>query len=427
MGQYAIKVENLSKQYRLGTIGTGTLSHDLNRFWARLRGKEDPYLEIGDVNQRDKSGESDFVWALKDIDFKVPEGEVLGIIGRNGAGKSTLLKILSQVTSPTLGRISMRGRVGSLLEVGTGFHPELTGRENIFLNGAILGMKKWEIRSKLDEIVDFSGCERYLDTPVKRYSSGMIVRLGFAVAAHLEPEILIVDEVLAVGDAEFQKKCVGKMQSISHSEGRTIIFVSHNLPVVEELCTQSIVLKNGILDYSGDVYEGIKHYLEFGSEYKMRLGSQLKLPICHSKLELQNIFVGSEDHRVLESQKTKIVLTLLNKDTINYDLKRFHIDIGISDCTAMRIAWISTKVFGVEGASEIFEVNKLQEFCFDIDCLNLIPGQYSLTVFISYGGETLFWEKEFYQFSVYSERSTKLNSIPKNQGHILLNGTVTCK
>ena len=237
-----IKVENLSKQYRLGTVGTGTMKDDLKRWWHKSRGKEDPFLTIGDTNDRSAKGQSDYVWALKDINFEVQPGEVLGIIGRNGAGKSTLLKILSRVTEPTTGRIIMNGRVASLLEVGTGMHPDLTGRENIYLNGAILGMTKAEINQKLDEIIDFSGVERYIDTPVKRYSSGMHVRLGFAVAAHLEPEILIVDEVLAVGDAEFQKKCIGKMKDVSTNEGRTVLFVSHNLGVIKQLCQRGILL-----------------------------------------------------------------------------------------------------------------------------------------------------------------------------------------
>ena len=203
-----IKAENISKQYRLGKVGTGTIKHDLNRWWHSLIGKEDPYLKIGEANDRSVKGESDYVWALQDINFEIAKGEVVGIIGKNGAGKSTLLKILSRVTSPTTGSVKFGGRVASLLEVGTGFNGEMTGRENIFLNGAILGMTKKEIASKLDEIIEFSGCERYIDTPVKRYSSGMYVRLAFAVAAFLEPEILIVDEVLAVGDAEFQKKAI---------------------------------------------------------------------------------------------------------------------------------------------------------------------------------------------------------------------------
>lgn len=261
MSNTVIKVENLSKQYRLGVIGTGTLSHDLNRFWAKIRGKEDPYLKIGESNDRTKKGDSDYVWALKDINFEVKQGEVLGIIGRNGAGKSTLLKILSQVTHPTTGSVRMKGRVASLLEVGTGFHPDLTGRENIYINGAILGMRKWEIDKKLDEIIQFAGVERYIDTPVKRYSSGMLVRLGFSVAAHLEPEILIVDEVLAVGDAEFQKKCMGKMGEVSRSEGRTILFVSHNIQAMQNLCSSFLYMKDGgVVDASqGD--KALKTYL----------------------------------------------------------------------------------------------------------------------------------------------------------------------
>lgn len=255
-----LKVENLSKQYRLGTVGTGTLSHDLNRWWHAIRGKEDPYLKIGDTNDRTSKGTSDYVWALQDINFEVQAGEVLGIIGKNGAGKSTLLKILSKVTAPTTGVIKSRGRMASLLEVGTGFNPELTGRENIFLNGAILGMTKKEITSKLDEIIEFSGCERYIDTPTKRYSSGMTVRLAFAVAAFLEPEILVVDEVLAVGDAEFQKKAIGKMQDISKEGGRTVLFVSHNMAAVKSLCTRGIVLEHGTVVFAGGIDEVISKY-----------------------------------------------------------------------------------------------------------------------------------------------------------------------
>lgn len=261
MSDTVIKVENLSKQYRLGEMGTGTVSHDLNRWWHKVRGKEDPYLKIGETNDRTTKGSSDYVWAMRDINFEVKRGEILGIIGKNGAGKSTLLKLLSRVTSPTTGRIRTKGRIASLLEVGTGFHDELTGRENIFLNGAIMGMTKAEVRSKLDEIVAFSGTERYIDTPVKRYSSGMRVRLGFAVAAHLEPEILIVDEVLAVGDAEFQKKAIGKMQDVSKGEGRTVLFVSHNMSAVKDLCTSGIVLANGQVQYSGAIENAINQYL----------------------------------------------------------------------------------------------------------------------------------------------------------------------
>ena len=262
----AIEFNHVGKQYRLGLVSTGTISHDLNRWWqtAILR-KEDPYLKIGSVNDRTQKADSDYVWALRDIDFKVEQGDVVGIIGKNGAGKSTLLKLLSKVTGPTVGTIRARGRIASLLEVGTGFHQEMTGRENIFMNGAILGMSKAEIASKLDEIVDFSGCERYLDTPVKRYSSGMMVRLGFAVAAHLDPEILVVDEVLAVGDAEFQKKAIGKMQDVSRGEGRTVLFVSHNMASVQRLCKTGIVLNNGQVAFHGSSTQAIDYYLNIDS------------------------------------------------------------------------------------------------------------------------------------------------------------------
>ncbi len=267
MKNIAIKVENLSKVYQLGQIGTGTISRDLERWYARIRGKEDPFLRIGESNNQNTKSESDVVWSLKDINFEIEQGDAVGIIGRNGAGKSTLLKILSKVTAPTTGKISGKGRIASLLEVGTGFHPELSGRENIFLNGAILGMRKKEIQRKLEEIVDFAGIERYLDTPVKRYSSGMYIRLAFAVAANLESEILIVDEVLAVGDAEFQKKCLGKMGEVSKGEGRTVLFVSHNMHAIVELCTKGIVLEHGKMAMDGDVNKSINYYQNKQAQY----------------------------------------------------------------------------------------------------------------------------------------------------------------
>ena len=276
----AIEFNNISKLYRLGLVSSGTLSNDLKRWWQmNILGKEDPFLKVGSVNDRSKAADSEYVWALKDIDFKVEEGDVVGIIGKNGAGKSTLLKLLSKVTGPTTGTIKAKGRIGSLLEVGTGFHSELTGRENIYMNGAILGMTKAEITHKLDEIVNFSGCERYIDTPVKRYSSGMMVRLGFAVAAHLDPEILVVDEVLAVGDAEFQKKAIGKMQDVSKGEGRTVLFVSHNMTSVKALCKRGVILKNGMLVDDGDVDTVVTHYLRGDSpveNYKCWQASEIK-------------------------------------------------------------------------------------------------------------------------------------------------------
>lgn len=259
----AISFENVGKLYNLGVVGTGSFTNDLYRWWkTSILNQEDPYLKVGECNDRSKAGNSKYVWALKDISFDVEQGDVVGIIGKNGAGKSTLLKLLSRVTSPTIGSIKAKGRIASLLEVGTGFHPELTGRENIYMNGAILGMTKVEIKSKIDEIIDFSGCERYIDTPVKRYSSGMMVRLGFAVAAHLEPEILVVDEVLAVGDAEFQKKAIGKMKDVSRGGGRTVLFVSHNMGAIRNLCRNCVVLKDGMVDYIGETNVAVDHYLQ---------------------------------------------------------------------------------------------------------------------------------------------------------------------
>lgn len=269
----AIEFNNVSKLYRLGLVSSGTLGNDLKRWWQmNILGKEDPFLKVGSINDRSTAADSDYVWALKNIDFKVEQGDVVGIIGKNGAGKSTLLKLLSKVTAPTTGTIKAKGRIASLLEVGTGFNGEMTGRENIYMNGAILGMTKKEITSKLDEIIDFSGCERYIDTPVKRYSSGMTVRLGFAVAAHLDPEILVVDEVLAVGDAEFQKKAIGKMQDVSRGEGRTVLFVSHNMGSIKALCHHGVLLENGQVKYMGDIDDTVKTYL---SENKTEYGKEL--------------------------------------------------------------------------------------------------------------------------------------------------------
>lgn len=262
----SIKAENLSKAYQLGEFSTGTVSRDIERWWLRMRGKEDPFLKIGEVNDRTQKGISNTVWSLKDINFEIEQGDTVGIIGRNGAGKSTLLKVLSRVTTPTSGSIKVKGRIASLLEVGTGFHPELTGRENVFLNGAILGMRKTEIRKHFDAIVDFAGIERYIDTPVKRYSSGMYVRLAFAVAAHLDSEILIVDEVLAVGDAEFQKKCMGKMSDLSTGEGRTVLFVSHNMAAVAALCTTGILMEKGSVKYHGAIESVIQTYTTYNKQ-----------------------------------------------------------------------------------------------------------------------------------------------------------------
>ncbi len=320
-----LQVENLSKQYRLGVVGTGTISHDLNRWWHKIRGKEDPYLKIGEKNARTTVGNSNYVWALKDVSFNVEKGEVLGIIGKNGAGKSTLLKILSKVTMPTTGIVRSKGRIASLLEVGTGFHPELTGKENIFLNGAILGMTKAEIKSKFDEIVEFAGVQRYVNTPVKRYSSGMKVRLAFAVAAHLEPEILVVDEVLAVGDAEFQKKAIGKMQDIAKGEGRTVLFVSHDMTNIQNLCNKSILLENGMMVMHGDTEEVIKHYLQGSEETYSKSLKEHRNRKKGTQEIMQKITIGDGSSKVISGKDVNIQvdldLTSLEEFSIGYLFK----------------------------------------------------------------------------------------------------------
>lgn len=402
MSNVVIKVENLGKQYRLGQVGTGTLSHDLNRWWYRMRGKEDPYLKIGEANDRTVKGTSDLVWALKDINFEVKQGEVLGIIGKNGAGKSTLLKILSQVTGPTVGEIKVKGRIASLLEVGTGFHPELTGRENIFLNGAILGMTKAEIRSKFDEIVAFSGVERYIDTPVKRYSSGMYVRLAFAVAAHLEPEILIVDEVLAVGDAEFQEKCLGKMKAVS-GEGRTVLFVSHNLPAVRSLCKTGLYLKNGSILKDGKIDEVLSEYL-----HENRI-------IAESGI-IPEDFVRSGGSG--EAHFTKVILVNTNKQPLkilqfrqpilsSIELTVFH---DIQDCTVCLLisnASGDNIVFARDTSQTLLRSKNFEKGSYVIDVsfqLTLMPGNYSLSagLFYTKKGSTIDWIENIYSFKVVS-------------------------
>ena len=323
MSNNVIEFDKVGKQYILGSIGTGTLSQDLNRWWARVRGKEDPYLKIGETNDRTQKGNSDFVWALRDISFNVEQGDVVGIIGKNGAGKSTLLKILSRVTSPTVGSIKVKGRIASLLEVGTGFHPEMTGRENIYMNGSIMGMTKAEINSKFDEIVDFAGIEKYVDTPVKRYSSGMIVRLGFAIAAHLEPEILVVDEVLAVGDAEFQKKAIGKMQDVSKGEGKTVLFVSHNMAAVRSLCTRGVLLNNGTVDYMGLIPETLNRYLVFNQTSQNNLIVE-NVKYVKTCLKITEIEINGTTHSqsIIQSNQRELHVKIMGFTTeeLHYDV-----------------------------------------------------------------------------------------------------------
>lgn len=364
-----LKIENVSKQYRLGLVGTGTLSHDLNRMWAKLRGKEDPYLKIGSTNDRTKTAASPYVWALKDINFEVAQGEVLGIIGKNGAGKSTLLKLLSRVTGPTTGTIKSKGRIASLLEVGTGFHPELTGRENIYLNGAILGMRKAEITSKLDEIVSFSGCEKYIDTPVKRYSSGMRVRLAFAVAAHLEPDILVVDEVLAVGDAEFQKKAIGKMQEISQGQGRTVLFVSHNMGSILSLCTRCVLLENGKIINDGLPKNIIDEYLDrnnkLGNEY---INSESAKDLFIKSLRITNEF---DEKKAYFNLHEPILINLVIANNNWGD--QFKLGIGINDKHEKRVL-ISSYFFDKVPDKTEYNINAL------INKEILTPGVYKVDV-----------------------------------------------
>lgn len=319
-----LKVENLDKIYRLGEVGTGTLSHDLNRWWHLARGKEDPYSKIGQINNRESNSNSDYVYALKNINFEVQQGDVLGVIGRNGAGKSTLLKIISQITSPSRGYIKAKGRIASLLEVGTGMNPELTARENIYLNGAILGMTKTEIRSKFDEIIDFSGCNLFVDTPIKRFSSGMRVRLGFAVAAFLEPEILIIDEVLAVGDAEFQNKAIGKMKDVSENGGRTVLFVSHNMGAVKSLCPNSILLKNGELINSGKSDDIVGEYLQDQNKVTQLNTNERLEEIKGKKTYIKKIqFLNSNGeyiNEILSGESLNIQITINSNTTIQNGL-----------------------------------------------------------------------------------------------------------
>lgn len=377
-----IKVENLSKQYRLGTIGTGTIREDVERWWHRVTGKEDPYLKIGDINERSTKGNSEYVWALKDVNFEVMPGEVMGIIGKNGAGKSTLLKILSKVTGPTTGRISYNGRIGSLLEVGTGFHPDLTGRENIFLNGAILGMSKREIRSKFDEIVDFSGCERYIDTPVKRYSSGMTVRLGFAVAAHLDPEILVVDEVLAVGDAEFQRKAIGKMHEVSRDEGRTVLFVSHNMAAIRSMCSHVVLLEKATVIFNGKTNEGITCYLNSGT--RMESGKIIdKISWKASDIEINLIEVNGSGLDVVQLASGQSAFTVRISGELASD-RKMSLAVCINDDEENRIATYDPAF--INGGSPL-----LKQGYFEIIEKITLPkyvnqGNYSVDIFLIHQG-----------------------------------------
>lgn len=390
-----IKVENLSKAYQLGNFGTGTISRDLERFWAKMRGKEDPFLKIGEVNDRTTRGQSDIVWSLRDLNFDIEQGDAVGIIGRNGAGKSTLLKILSRVTSPTTGTIKVRGRIASLLEVGTGFHPELTGKENIYLNGAILGMRKAEIKRKFDEIVDFAGVDRYIDTPVKRYSSGMYVRLAFAVAAHLESEILVVDEVLAVGDAEFQKKCLGKMGDVSKGEGRTVLFVSHNMENIQNLCNKSMLLKNGQLENYDDSRSIIEQYLSDRNKTKKSSGT--------GEIKIQEIEILNSDKQsvydLTTNQRHLFKLTLESSS----HLSTVSFAICFNNINKTRACSLWTNFNGVTYTME----KGKYILTFEIESLALISGVYELITYIEQKGRVIERIDDFMDIIVNSEPDSK--------------------
>lgn len=397
MSNAVLHIEHVSKQYKLGEVGTGTISHDLNRWWHKIRGKQDPYLKIGDSNDRSKTG-GEYVWALKDVSFEVKQGEVLGIIGKNGAGKSTLLKILSQVTSPTSGVFKAKGRIASLLEVGTGFHPELTGRENVYLNGAILGMTKHEIIRKFDEIVEFSGCAKYVDTPVKRYSSGMMVRLGFAVAAHLEPEILIVDEVLAVGDAEFQDKCIGKMKDVA-GQGRTILFVSHNLASIKSLCNRALLLNKGGVELDGSVPNVIQQYMSTSLE----INQNGEIPEDHlsfrdpdfkyTSFKLLNKS-GNTSDSVLYRDPLILNLEVLSQKPF----KNLILDIRINSMEGIELIHISN-IYDAHNPMEMIAEGKTKITC-EIEN-TLQPGKYYFTLGAHLSdGTTLYYNENFYGFQV---------------------------
>ncbi len=406
MGKSIIKVENLSKAYQIGQIGTGTISRDLERFWTtKIRGKEDPFLKIGEVNDRAAKGASDIVWSLRDINFEIGQGDAVGIIGKNGAGKSTLLKLLSRVTGPTTGEIKVKGRIASLLEVGTGFHPELSGRENIYLNGAILGMRKKEITRKLEEIIDFSGVERYVDTPVKRYSSGMYVRLAFAVAAHLESEILIVDEVLAVGDAEFQKKCLGKMGDISKGEGRTVLFVSHNMAAVKSLCNTGIVLDKGQLVNYSTTDEAIAFYssnsikdFHSPSEHKS-FGD--RVTILHTEVRTNGLPIGKGESLYLGD---KIEMTV--KMAINENISDLSIAMDILNTNSELMAHVSNE----DDGAHFGKLRKGQTLTVTIrtEALLFIPGSFMINFWIGAGHvDSIYSIKNFFNFHLEQSNFTK--------------------
>ena len=421
----AIEFNNVSKQYKLGLVSTKTLSHDLNRWWqTKILGKEDPYLKIGSVNDRSAKADSDYVWALKDIDFKVEQGDVVGIIGKNGAGKSTLLKLLSRVTNPTTGTIRARGRIASLLEVGTGFHPELTGRENIYMNGSIMGMNKAEITSKLDEIVAFSGCERYIDTPVKRYSSGMTVRLGFAIAAHLDPEILVVDEVLAVGDAEFQKKAIGKMKDVSKGDGRTVLFVSHNMASMHQLCKNGILMDKGEIIYKGMIDDVIGVYQKDALNIQNvnllnRTDREGNGRIRIESIQLRDVKGNNLDY-IRTGDSCFISVNLYSYNWTKSD-EIEQVTIAINDNFGNR-AIVMSNTF-INKSVIINPSNELTTITYVLEKFPLVAGDYSMAFYLSDKfGNVIDWIDNIYTITVHQGDFYKSgNYIRKGLGQFLIN------
>jgi lipopolysaccharide transport system ATP-binding protein len=419
MGNTVIKVENLSKQYRLGLVGASTFKEDTSRWWAKIRGKEDPFISLGEENDRTSVSESKFVWSLRDINFEVHQGDVLGIIGRNGAGKSTLLKILSKITSPTKGSVKARGRLASLLEVGTGFHPELTGKENIYLNGAILGMRKHEITRKIDEIIAFSGVERYIDTPVKRYSSGMYVRLAFAVAAHLESEILIVDEVLAVGDFEFQNKCLGKMNDLSKSEGRTVLFVSHNMAAIKQLCNVGLLLDKGKLGYYGSIDESINRYLVKINKNKNVSIKQIKDRSGTQLVVIEDLYLKNSINQKIDIAMTGEDLYIIIELFALEDVERVNVGLSFHDVYDELITYLYSAM-----QNNYFTLHKGK------NTISLMLNQFPLnTKLIKVRGRVLVGEVEsdwpkinLLEFSIEKGDFYNTGKIPELNSSILING-----
>ena len=376
-----VHVDHVSKMFRLGDVGSFTLTEDIRALFYKISGRANPHLVKAETNDRAAAaGGSDYVWALKDINFEVKEGEIVGLVGRNGAGKSTLLKVLSRTTAPTTGQIKIRGKVASLLEVGTGFHPDLSGRDNIFLNGAILGMRKTEIRSKFDQIVEFAGVSRYIDTPVKRYSSGMYVRLAFAVAAHLDPDILIIDEVLAVGDAEFQAKCLGKMKEVS-DQGRTVLFVSHNMGAVADLCSRAIMLKQGTQFMDGNTDDVIRTYVKQNMNAGLKDQSALNDPtvrrgngaVRFEQIEMLNE-AGNQANEFNSGDKVVVKMTA----RVNEDVSELLANISLRSGRTRDIVTSTGRNPLSQGP---FKAGQTIQLIYEFDALPLRPGVY----------ETYFW------------------------------------